>query len=64
MNTNRYTITASDDDGEDRLPDNATAEETESELEFDVMDCVEGLIEFATQTGGGGEGTIQTCGIS
>ena len=55
--------TASDDEGEDRLPDNATAEEAEGELEFDVMGCVDGLIEFATQAGGGGEGTIQTCGI-
>ena len=55
--------TAGDDEGEDRLPDNTTAEEAEGELEFDVMDCVDGLIEFATQAGGGGEGTIQTCGI-
>ena len=38
-------------------------EEAEGELEFDVMDCVDGLMEFATQAGGGGEGTIQTCGI-
>jgi hypothetical protein len=55
--------TASDDEGEDGLAIDTTAEEAEGELEFDVMDCVDGLMEFATQAGGGGEGTIQTCGI-
>jgi hypothetical protein len=34
-------LTASDDEGEDGLPDNATAEEAEGEIEFDVMDCVD-----------------------
>ena len=55
--------TASDNEGEDTLADNATAEEEEGEMQFDVMDCVDGLMEFATQAGGGGGGTIQTCGI-
>jgi hypothetical protein len=55
--------TASDDEGDDRLADKATAEEEEGELQFDVMDCVDGLMEFATQAGGGGGDTIQTCGI-
>jgi hypothetical protein len=49
--------TASDDEGEDILADNATAEEEEGEMQFDVMDCVDGLMEFATQAG------VQTCGI-
>ena len=55
--------TSSDNKGEGTLTDNATAEEEEGEMQFDVMDCVDGLMEFATQAGGGGEGTIQTCGI-
>ena len=32
-------------------------------MQFDVMDCVDGLMQFSTQAGGGGEGTIQTCGV-
>ena len=55
--------TASDDEGEDILADNATAEEEEGEMQFDVMDCVDGLMEFATQAGGRGGGTIETCRI-
>jgi hypothetical protein len=51
--------TASDDEAEDGLPDNATVEEAEVEFEFDTMDCVDELIEFTTQAGGGGDGTIQ-----
>ena len=55
--------TASDDEGEDGLAIDTTAEEAEGELKFDVMDCVNGLMECATQARGGGEGTIQTCRI-
>ena len=32
-------------------------------MQFDVMDCVDGLMQFATQAGGGGGGTIETCRI-
>jgi len=55
--------TASDDEGDDILAENATAEEQEGEMQFDVMDCVDGLMEFATQAGGGGDDTVHTCGI-
>jgi len=55
--------TASDDEGKNGLPNNVTAEEAEGVFEFDVMDCVYGLVEFATQAGDGGGGTIQTCSI-
>ncbi len=36
-----------------------TEEEAEGENQVDVMDCIEGLIEFATQAGGGGDNTVQ-----
>jgi hypothetical protein len=45
---------ASDDEGEDGIQYGATEEEAEGENQVDVMDCIEGLIEFATQAGGGG----------
>ena len=48
---------ASDDEGEDGIQYGVTEEEAEGENQVDVMDCIEGLIEFATQAGG--EGTIQ-----
>jgi hypothetical protein len=51
-------LTASDDGGEDGLPDYVTAEEAGGEFEFNVRNCLEGLMEFATQAGGGGDGTI------
>ncbi len=46
--------TASDDKGENGLPDGAAEEEAEGEIQLDFMDCVDGLTEFATQAGGGG----------
>jgi len=55
--------TASDDECEDGNQDGETQEEVEGEAQWDVMNCVEGLMEFATQSGGVGEGTIRTCGI-
>ena len=47
--------TASDDEGENGLPDGAAEEEAEGEIQLDVMDCVDGLMEFATQAGGEGQ---------
>ena len=55
--------TASDDEGGDGTQDGATEDEVEDEAQWNVMDCVEGLMEFATQAGGGGRDTIQTCDI-
>ena len=43
---------ASDDEGEDVIQYGVTEEEAEVENQVDVMDCIEGLIEFATQAGG------------
>jgi hypothetical protein len=55
---------ASDDEGDDVIVGGATEEEEEGENEqVDVMDCIEGMLEFATQTGGEGDNTIQECGI-
>ncbi len=51
--------TASDDEYEDGLPDGATEGEAEGEFQLDVMDCVDGLMEFAAQAGG--DDTIQEC---
>ena len=50
---------ASDDEGEDGIQYGVTEEEAEGENQVDVMDCIEGLIEFATQAGEGGDNTIQ-----
>ena len=52
--------TASDDKGGDGMQDRATEEDMEDEAQWNVMDCVEGLMEFVTQAGGK---TIQMCGI-
>ena len=43
---------ASDDEDEDGIQYGVTEEEAEGENQVDVMDCIEGLIEFATQAGG------------
>ena len=43
---------ASDDEAEDGILNGATEEEAEGENQVDVMDCIEGLIEFATCRGG------------
>ncbi len=45
---------ASDDEGEDGKQDGAAEEEVKGEAQWDVMNCVEGLMEFATQSRGGG----------
>ena len=50
---------ASDDEGEDGIQYGVTEEEAEGENQVDVMDCIEGLIEFATQAGEGGDNMIQ-----
>ena len=55
--------TASDDEGADAMQDGATEEEADGEAQWDVMDCVEGLMEFATHAGGGGGDTMETCSI-
>ena len=47
-------LTASDDEGENGLPDGAAREEAEGEIQLDVLDCVDSLMEFATQAGGKG----------
>ena len=52
-------LTASDDECEDGLPDGATEGEAEGEFQLDVMECVDGLMEFAAQAGG--DDTIQEC---
>ena len=55
---------ASDNEGDDVIVEGATEEEEEGENEqVDVMDCIEGMLEFATQTWGEGDNTIQVCGI-
>ena len=54
---------ASDDEGDDPMKDGMTEEEADGETRWDVMDCVDGLMEFANQAGGGGDGTIGTCAI-
>ena len=54
--------TASDDECDDGK-DGAPEEEVEGEAQWDVMNCVEGLMEFATQSGGEGGETFQTCSI-
>ena len=46
---------ASDDEGENGILDGVTEEEAEGENQVDVMDCIEGLIEFATRAGGRGQ---------
>jgi hypothetical protein len=51
--------TASDDEGENGLPDGAADEEAEGEIQLDVMDCVDGLMEFATQAGTEWDNTIE-----
>jgi hypothetical protein len=51
--------TASDDEGEDEI----RVGETEEENQFDVMDCIDSLMELATQAGVGGDDIIQTCRI-
>jgi hypothetical protein len=54
---------ASDDEGDDVIVGGATEEEEEGENEqVDVMDCVEGMLEFA-MTGGVGDNTILACAI-
>ena len=53
----------SDDEGENWILEWVTEEEPEGENQVDVMDCIEGLIEFATQAGEGENHTIQCCGI-
>ena len=54
---------ASDDEGDDVIVEGATEEEEEGENEqVDVMDCVEGMLEFA-MTGGVGDNTILACAI-
>jgi hypothetical protein len=55
--------TVSDDEGDDAMQDGATEEEADGEAQWDVMDCVEGLMEFSTQAGGGGGDTMKTCSI-
>lgn len=54
---------SSDDEGENGILDWVTEEEAEGENQEDVMDCNEGLIEFATQAGEGENNTISWCGI-
>ncbi len=51
--------TVSDDECDD-MKDGAPEEEVEGEAQWDIMNCVESLMEFAAQSGGE---TIQTCGI-
>ena len=51
--------TASDDEGENGLPDGAADGEAEGEIQLDVMDCVDGLVEFATQAGTEWDNTIE-----
>ena len=47
---------ASDDEGDDVIVEGATEEEEEGENEqVDVMDCIEGMLKFTTQTGGRGQ---------
>ena len=53
---------ASDDEGEDVILDGAT-EEAEVEKQVDVMDCIEGMLELATQAGGRGDATFLSCHI-
>ena len=55
--------TVSDDECEDGKQDGATDKGVKGEAQWDVMNCVEGLMEFVTQSMGAGEDTIQTCGI-
>ena len=55
--------TASDDKGGDGMQDGATEEEVEDEAQWNVMDCVEGLMEFTTLAGGVGGETIRACSI-
>ena len=53
----------SDDEGDDVIVEGATEEEEEGENEqVDVMDCVEGMLEFA-MTGGVGDNSILACAI-
>jgi hypothetical protein len=47
----------SDDEGEDGMQDEVTEEEVKGEAKWDVMDYVEGLMEFATLAGGKGDDT-------
>ena len=56
-------LTASDDEGDDAMQDGATEEEADGKAQWDVVDFVEGLLEFATQAGGGGGDTMKTCSI-
>ena len=53
--------TVSDDESGDGMQDKATEEEVEDEAQWNVMDCVEGILEVATQAGGGN--TILACSI-
>ncbi len=53
----------SDYEGENGILDGVTEEEAEGENQVDVMDFIEGLIEFATHAGEGENDTIQCCGI-
>jgi hypothetical protein len=56
--------TTSDDEGEDEICSGETEQAMEDNNPLDVMDCIDGLMELATQTGGGGgDDTIQTCEI-
>ena len=54
---------ASDDEGEDVILDGATEEEAEVEKQVDVMDCIEGVLELATQAGERGDDTFLSCDI-
>jgi hypothetical protein len=55
--------TASNDKGVDEIHIGEAEEEAEDENQLDVMDCMDNLMELATQAGAGGDDTIQTCGI-
>jgi hypothetical protein len=50
--------TAIDDKGEDDIPIGEAEEEAEDENQLDVIDCIDGLMELATQAGIGGDDKI------
>ncbi len=53
----------SDDEGENGILDGVAEKEAEVENQVDVIDCIEGLLECATQAGEGENDIIPCYGI-